>query len=122
MKKKFKSIVMNVWGFAALSLSSTAVATPTYTVAWYANPCVTNVTYSASAVFAEDEGSTSLATAWETVKGDENISGKEVVSKRMSHSDYFRPRFYALCSDGTIVIYTLTKNLSASISRESSCS
>ena len=53
--KKFKSIVMNVCGFTALLLSSAAVAAPTYTVAWYANPCITNVTYSASAVFAGDE-------------------------------------------------------------------
>ena len=113
MKKKFKSIVMNVCGFAALSLSSTAVAAPTYTVAWYANPCITNVTYSASDVFAGDEESAPLATAWATVKDDINIAGKTVVSKRMSHSDYFRPRFYALCSDGTIVIYTLTQDLSA---------
>jgi hypothetical protein len=29
----------------------------------------------------------------------------------MSHSDYFRPRLYALRSDGAIVIYTLTKTL-----------
>lgn len=113
MKRKFKSIVMNVCGFTALSLSSAAVAAPTYTVAWYANPCITNVTYSASDVFVSDEESAPLATAWATVKDDINIAGKTVVSKRMSHSDYFRPRLYALCSDGTIVIYTLTKDLSA---------
>ena len=81
MKKKFKSIVMNVWGFAALSLSSTAVAAPTYTVAWYANPCITNVTYSASAVFVSGEESAPLATAWATVKDDINIAGKTEVCK-----------------------------------------
>ena len=112
MKKKFKSIVMNVCGFTALLLSSAAVAAPTYTVAWYANPCVTNVAYDASAVFAQDESAASLVSAWETVKNDANIDGKTVVSKRMSHSDYFRPRFYALCSDGTIAIYTLSRDLS----------
>jgi hypothetical protein len=96
-----------------LLLSSSALADADYTVAWYANPCVTNVAYDASAVFAQDESADSLVSAWEAVKNDANIAGKTVVSKRMSHSDYFRPRFYALCSDGTIVIYTLTKDLSA---------
>ena len=101
-------VIMAVAAFAA----NEAVAATSYVVPWYANPTITNISYSAAKVSSLDENVAPLATAWATVASDANLSGQTIVAKRMSHTDYFRPRLYALRSDGTIVIYTLTENLS----------
>ena len=95
-----------------IAFALAAHAATTYTVPWYANPTAVNTAYDAGKVSAFDPAIAPLSTAWATVAGDANVSGQTIVAKRMSHSDYFRPRLYALRADGTIVIYTLTKDLS----------
>ena len=96
----------------ALCIVVSAVkAETTYVVPWYANPTAVATAYDASTVSAFDPSAAPLSTAWATVANDANVTGQTIVAKRMSHSDYFRPRLYALRADGTIVIYTLTKTL-----------
>ena len=106
-----KSFVSMVAFAAFASAIGTAQAAVSYVMPWYANPSVTNVAYSASMVSSLDESTAPVSTAWATVSGDANVSGQTIVEKRMSHTDYFRPRLYALRDDGTLVIYTLTKDL-----------
>ena len=106
--KSFVSMVVFAAFASAIGMAQAAVL---YVVPWYANPAVTNVTYSASLVSSLDESAAPVSTAWATVSGDANVSGQTIVAKRMSHTDYFRPRLYALRDDGTLVIYTLTKDL-----------
>ena len=95
---------------AALAVNAALGAT-SYVVPWYANPAITNVAYSAAIVCSLDENAAPIATAWATVANDANVSGQTIIAKRMSHTDCFRPRLYALRDDGTIVIYTLTEEL-----------
>ena len=100
-------------GVAAVMLAAnTMLAATSYVLPWYANPTLTDVTYSAAMVSSLNESAAPLATAWATVASDVNVAGQTIVAKRMSHTDYFRPRLYALRNDGTIVIYTLTQDLS----------
>ncbi len=93
--------------FAAAAIADTACVLP-----WYANPTAVDTAYDASAVSAFDASAAPLSTAWATVASDANVAGQTIVAKRMSHSDSFRPRLYALRNDGAIVIYTLTEDLS----------
>lgn len=90
--------------------SSSAVASNNYIVPWYANPVETNVEYDASLVLPSGEYAAQLATAQTAVSGDAALSGKSVSVWRMSHTDYFRPRAYALCADGDLVAFTLTND------------
>ncbi len=94
-----------------VAAAASAAAATTYVVPWYANPTAVATVYNASTVSAFDPAVAPLSTAWATVANDANVAGQTIVAKRMSHSDYFRPRLYALRADGTIVIYTLTKTL-----------
>ena len=48
--------------------ASSAFAASRYTVAWYANPSVTNVAYDATAVSANADDSPRLSSASSTVK------------------------------------------------------
>jgi len=109
MKIKHALTILSV---AAMLAANAVLAATSYVVPWYANPAVTNVAYSAAMVSSFSESAAPLSTAWATVASDANVSGQTIVAKRMSHTDYFRPRLYALRGDGTIVIYTLTENLS----------
>jgi len=88
-----------------------ASATVNYVVPWYANPTARNEAFGSRPITAFDEDSSPVSNAWATVENDTALSGKTVVAKRMSHTKYFRPRFYALCGDGDIVVYTLTNDL-----------
>ena len=97
----------------AVAAASAANAASNYVVPWYANPATTNVTYDAGAIPAQNESAAPISTAWATVSGDANVAGKTILAKRMSHADYFRPRLYVLADDGTVVIYTLSQNLSS---------
>ena len=97
---------------AALA-ANIAFASNGYVVPWYANPAETNAAYDASLVPPPGEYAAKLAAAQATVSGDAAISGKSVDVWRMSHTDYFRPRVYALCADGDIVAFTLTNDCTA---------
>ena len=97
----------------AVAAATAANAASNYVVPWYANPATTNVAYDAGAIPAQNESAAPISTAWSTVSDDANVAGKTIVAKRMSHADYFRPRLYVLADDGTVVIYTLSENLSS---------
>ncbi len=88
-----------------------ASATVNYVVPWYANPTASHEAFGSRPITAFDEDSSPVSNAWATVENDTALSGKIVVAKRMSHTKYFRPRFYALCGDGDVVVYTLTNDL-----------
>ena len=102
-----KHLLVTVFAGSALYVSAAA----NYVVPWYANPVATNVVFGSTQVTAFDEDASPVSNAWATVENDTAFSGKTVVAKRMSHTKYFRPRFYALCGDGDIVVYTLTNDL-----------
>ena len=97
----------------AVAAASAANAASNYVVPWYANPATTNAAYDAAAIPAQNESAAPISTAWATVSGDANVAGKTILAKRMSHVDYFRPRLYVLTDNGTVVIYTLSPNLSS---------
>ena len=105
---KFKQSII-----AALVLAQGAFATNLYVTPWYANPSPSTVAYDARAVSSLNENTAPLSTAWATVASDANVAGRTILAKRMSHTDYFRPRLYALRDDGAIIIYTLSKDLSS---------
>lgn len=81
MKILIDKVVTNALCTAAISLfaASSALATPLYTVAWYANPAVTNVAYAAASVSANDADSPRLSAAWAAAA----IAPGEVVIRRM---------------------------------------
>ena len=95
----------------------TAKATTNYVVPWYANPVATNVTYDASLVNDPTDATIAakIATAWATVSGAAALSGKTPLVKTMGDTTYFRPKFYVLCTDGAVVEFTMSKNLSSSV-------
>lgn len=102
--------------FAAIGVAlsaNAAFAANGYIVPWYANPAATNVQYESSMVLPADGYAEKLAAAQTAVSGDAALSGKTVVAWRMSHTTYFRPRAYALCSDGDIAAFTLTEDCAA---------
>lgn len=98
---------------AALSAS----AANSYVIPWYANPVATNVAYSAALV--NDPSETAIAAkitaAWSAVSGADALSGKTASVKTMGDVDYFRPKFYVLCTNGDIVEFTMAKNLSSAV-------
>ena len=101
---------MILLAFASLT-ALCASATVNYVVPWYANPVSSDVAFGSRPITAFDEDAPPVLTAWTTVENDTALAGKSVVAKRMSHAKYFRPRFYALCDDGDIIVYTLTNDL-----------
>ena len=101
---------MILLAFASLT-ALCASATVNYVVPWYANPVSSDVAFGSVPMTAFDEDAPPVLTAWTTVENDTALAGKSVVAKRMSHAKYFRPRFYALCDDGDIIVYTLTNDL-----------
>ena len=94
-----------------------ASAATNYVVPWYANPVSTNVTYDVSLVNDPTDGvlAAKITTAWETVSGADALSGKTAAVKTMGDTTYFRPKFYVLCTDGDIVEFTMTKDLSSAV-------
>ena len=92
-------------------------AATNYVVPWYANPIATNVEYNASLV--NDPGDAAIAakitTAWAAVSGADALSGKTALVKTMGDTAYFRPKFYVLCTDGDIVEFTMSKDLSSAV-------
>ena len=95
----------------------TAQASTNYVVPWYANPVATNVTYDASLVNdpADTAIAAKIATAWATVSGAAALSGKTPLVKTMGDTTYFRPKFYVLCTNGDIVEFTMSKDLSSAV-------
>lgn len=94
-----------------IACRTVAAVTASYVVPWYANPVASYEAFGSRPITAFDEDFPPVSNAWATVENDTALSGKTVVAKRMSHTKYFRPRFYALCGDGDIVVYTLTNDL-----------
>ena len=94
-----------------------ASAATNYVVPWYANPVSTNVTYDVSLVNDPTDGvlAAKITTAWATVSGADALSGKTAAVKTMGDTTYFRPKFYVLCTDGDIVEFTMTKDLSSAV-------
>jgi hypothetical protein len=109
--RKAFCILHSSFCIAVAVATAKAVAATGYVVPWYANPTAVDTAYDAGLVSAFDPAVAPLSTAWATVANDANVASQTIVAKRMSHSDYFRPRLYALRADGAIVIYTLTKTL-----------
>ena len=103
---------------AGMILSSSAVfAATNYVVPWYANPVATNVTYDASLVNDPTDAAIAakITTAWAAVSGADALSGKTALVKTMGDTTYFRPKFYVLCTDGDIVEFTMSKDLSSAV-------
>ena len=88
-----------------------AAVAASYVMPWYANPVASYEAFGSRPITTFDEDFPPVSTAWATVENDTALAGKTVVAKRMSHTKYFRPRFYALCGDGDIVVYTMTNDL-----------
>lgn len=105
---KVRKLALLAAAFLCVQVSSAS----DYVVPWYANPVASEIAYGDVSMTAFDESLEPLSTAWATVSEDSAHSGKTVSVKRMSHVDYFRPRLYALCSDGDVVVYTMTNDLS----------
>ena len=65
MKFRSNAVIRTLASLIALvfCVASSAFATPLYTVAWYANPAVTNVAYAAASVSANDADSPRLSAA-----------------------------------------------------------
>ena len=109
--------VMYVLLVGMMLSSSAAFAATNYVVPWYANPIATNVEYNASLV--NDPGDAAIAakitTAWAAVSGADALSGKTALVKTMGDTTYFRPKFYVLCTDGDIVEFTMSKDLSSAV-------
>ena len=101
---------------ATVAALATHAAT-NYIVPWYANPVATNVAYSAALV--NDPASAAIApkiaTAWTSVSGAAALAGKTPLVKTMGDVTYFRPKFYVLCTDGDIVEFTMSKDLSSAV-------
>lgn len=110
------SVSRNLIAAAALAASSAAAST-NYVVPWYANPVATNVTYDASLVNdpADAAIAAKIATAWTTVSGAAALAGKTPLVKTMGDTTYFRPKFYVLCTDGDVVEFTMSKDLSSAV-------
>ena len=98
---------------AALSAS----AANNYAIPWYANPIATNVAYSAALVNDPSEAAIAamITTAWSVVSGADALSGKTARVKTMGDVNYFRPKFYVLCTDGDVVEFTMAKNISSAV-------
>ena len=94
-----------------------ASAMVNYVVPWYANPVATNVTYDASLVNDPTDAAIAvkITTAWAAVSNAEALSGKTALVKTMGDTAYFRPKFYVLCTDGDIVEFTMSKDLSSAV-------
>ena len=108
-----KYLLSSIFAAAAVCAS----ATTSYVVPWYANPVSTNVTYDVSLVNDPTDGvlAAKITTAWATVSGADALSGKTAAVKTMGDTTYFRPKFYVLCTDGDIVEFTMTKDLSSAV-------
>ncbi|MBQ3811569.1 MAG: hypothetical protein II839_12220 [Kiritimatiellae bacterium] len=104
---------------SVLFVLATALAFPAgardgaYVVPWYANPVATNVELRIEQTACLAEDSAPVSNAWETVRGSAALAGRAAVAKRLSHSDYFRPRLNVLCDDGAVAVFTLTEALDA---------
>ena len=100
-----------------LGTALSASAENSYVIPWYANPVATNVAYSAMFVNdpADEEIAAKISTAWTAVSGESALSGKTALVKTMSDVNYFRPKFYVLCTNGDIVEFTMAKDLSSAV-------
>ena len=109
--------VMYVLLVGMMLSSSAAFAATNYVVPWYANPVSTNVEYSASLVNDPSDAAIAakITTAWAAVSDADALSGKTALVKTMGDTTYFRPKLYALCTDGDIVEFTMSKDLSSAV-------
>jgi len=107
----------HILSVSALLAALSASAANSYVIPWYANPVATNVAYSVALVNnpADADIAAKIATAWSAVSGADALSGKTALVKTMGDVDYFRPKFYVLCTDGDVVEFTMAKDLSSAV-------